>query len=399
MGNEKAKKRNRKNENSLLPFVYSLFFIFNFLFLISHFSFIEASDPKKELEDVQKKLLQQKRKIKQTIKREKSILDELEQINKNLAEKRMELKSYSNKIAETGFRIGKIEDEISLLDEKIKSRKEILRERLRSLYKQQREDIASVLISAADYIDLSKRIKYISFLADYDTKLINTYSNDLDALNLKRRHLEILQQDLQKNKTDAKKKAKDMEAEQEKKDAMLASIRKERETYRDMIKELEDASERLLNMIKELETKESPLSITGKGFGILKGRLPWPIKGNIVMPFGRYTDPKFNIPTFRKGIEIRADSGDPVLAVAEGRVVYADWFKGYGLLLIVNHGDGYHTLYAHLAEIFHKTGDIIKERQAVGKIGESGILNEPSLYFEVRYKGKPLNPNEWLSRK
>jgi len=103
-----------------------------------------------------------------------------------------------------------------------------------------------------------------------------------------------------------------------------------------------------------------------------------------------------SIPTFKKGIEIEAKAGDTALSVLGGRVVYADWFKGYGLLLIVNHGKGFHSLYAHLSEIFHKTGDIIKGRQAVGKIGESGLLNVPSLYFEIRYKGKPYDPLKWL---
>jgi len=391
-------KKHKIKSKPLLAFCF-FFLVFHFSLFIIHFSFTYASDPQKELEEVQKKLKEQKRKIKQTIKKENSILEELEQINKALIKKRNELEFYTNKIAETGLKISKLEDEISLLEEKIKSRKEILKKRLRSLYKQQHGDITSVLISAKDHLDLSKKIKYIGLLADYDTKLIKTYSNDFAALNLKRQHLKILQEGFEENRTTAKKKTKELEAEQKRKDIILASIRKEREMHRKMIKELEDASEKLLGMIKELENKEPSFMITGKDFNALKGQLPWPIKGKILVPFGKYTDPKFNIPTFRKGVEIKGAIGDHVLSVAEGMVVYADWFKGYGLLLIINHGDGYHTLYAHLAEIFHKVGDIIKGRQAIGKIGESGITNEPNLYFEIRHKGKPLNPIEWLSRK
>ena len=80
-------------------------------------------------------------------------------------------------------------------------------------------------------------------------------------------------------------------------------------------------------------------------------------------------------------------------------MVFADWFKGYGNLLIINHGEGYHTLYANLSEIFFKVGDIIKVHDTVGKVGESGILNAPSLYFEIRYKGKPLDPVQWLKKR
>jgi septal ring factor EnvC (AmiA/AmiB activator) len=150
-------------------------------------------------------------------------------------------------------------------------------------------------------------------------------------------------------------------------------------------------------MIKRLEEEaKAAKKVEGKGFKKLRGRLPWPVYGKILLPYGKQEDPQFKMTTYRKGIEIGSDRGSAVLAVSEGRVVFADWFKGYGLLVIVNHGEGYHTLYANLSEIFHKTGDIIKRRQAVGKVGESGVLNVPSLYFEVRFKGKPLNPINWL---
>ncbi|MBI4697941.1 MAG: peptidoglycan DD-metalloendopeptidase family protein [Nitrospirae bacterium] len=228
---------------------------------------------------------------------------------------------------------------------------------------------------------------------------MDTYGNELRDLGVKMQSMEILQRELEVNEANVRKAALEMETERKKKDALLASIRRERDTYNDMIKQLEVSSERLRNMMKDLEDKELPSSVTGKGFGALKNRLPWPVAGSVIAPYGKYTNPEFNIPTFRKGVEIKADIGDMVLAAASGKVVYADFFKGYGLLLIINHGDGYHTLYAHLSEIFPKTGDIIKDRQSVGKIGESGILNDPSLYFEIRHKGKPLNPLEWLSRK
>jgi septal ring factor EnvC (AmiA/AmiB activator) len=80
-------------------------------------------------------------------------------------------------------------------------------------------------------------------------------------------------------------------------------------------------------------------------------------------------------------------------------VVYADWFKGYGQLVIVNHGQGYHSLYGNLSEIFLKAGDIIERDTKIGRVGTSGMLDRPSLYFEVRYKGRPLNPSQWLARK
>jgi septal ring factor EnvC (AmiA/AmiB activator) len=85
--------------------------------------------------------------------------------------------------------------------------------------------------------------------------------------------------------------------------------------------------------------------------------------------------------------------------VHNGKVVFAEWFKGYGQLVIVNHGDGYHTLYGSLSEIFTSVGDIIKGKQILGRVGNSGLLNSSGLYFELRYKGKPLDPLQWLHKR
>jgi septal ring factor EnvC (AmiA/AmiB activator) len=123
------------------------------------------------------------------------------------------------------------------------------------------------------------------------------------------------------------------------------------------------------------------------------------VPGRVAIPYGEYKDPEYGITVFKNGLEIAPEQGEKPKAVAGGRVVYADWFKGYGLLLIVDHDNGYHSLYGNLSEIFLKSGDILIEGTVVGNIGNSQILNYPTLYFEIRHKGKPVNPSQWLTRK
>jgi septal ring factor EnvC (AmiA/AmiB activator) len=180
---------------------------------------------------------------------------------------------------------------------------------------------------------------------------------------------------------------------------LLSSVKKEKNSYSKMLKEMQDVSSRILEIIKESEKTEKENVSFGKSFSSLKGRLPWPVNGKIVLPYGSQRDPQFNTPIFRSGAYIQSNDSSFVRAVHRGRVVYAEWFKGYGELVIVNHGDGYHTLYGSLSEIFTKVGDIIKDNQPVGRVGTSGLLNSPGLYFEVRYKGKPLDPLQWLKRR
>jgi septal ring factor EnvC (AmiA/AmiB activator) len=153
----------------------------------------------------------------------------------------------------------------------------------------------------------------------------------------------------------------------------------------------------LLKIIKSSEMASKRTA--GRGFRKRKGRLSWPISGSVAIPYGSQRDPKFKTPVFRNGIYVSAPDDAVVRAAHKGKVVFADWFKGYGQLIILNHGGGYHTLYANLSEIFLKTGDIIEERAKMGRVGSSGLLNRPSLYFEIRYKGKTLDPTQWLEKK
>jgi septal ring factor EnvC (AmiA/AmiB activator) len=369
------------------------------LLLLFHLTTLNAADPKRELTKIQKEIKKGKQKVKEAIKKERSILTELEEIDRSIKRKRSELMFYDKRLQQTRSKIERLEREIIALTGKINKRKRFLKERLRTLYKQRYGDVALFLISATDYQDLIRRSRYISLIAHYDSRLMETYSKGIKRFNLKKMQMEVLRKELEANKRDVSKKMQELQLERTRKDKLLASIRQKRSSYERMIKELRESSRQLREMIKRLEKKKLPTSVVAKRFRSMKGRLPWPVNGKVLVPFGRYRDPKFNIPLFKNGIEIKAKHGEVARAISSGRVVFADWFKGYGQLLIINHGGGYHSLYGYLSEIFYKTGDIIRRGEAIGKVGESGLLNVPALYFEIRYKGKPLDPLQWLKKK
>ncbi len=386
----------------LLPTPYCLLFtayclLFTFL-LTSHFSLIYAADTKKELSEIERKLKQKKQQVKETIEQEKSILSEVDKINKTIRQKQEELKDYENRIIQAQSNIKNLEDSIMTLAVKLDQEKQNLKGRLKSLYKQHYGEKALILITARDYQDLLSRTRLMSLMAYQDRRIIDTFNNKINEANEKKKELELMRTNLQISKVNVQKKQQEMSAELTKKDTLLTSVRNKRSSYEKMIKELEESSEKLREMIEAFDKEKPSEPVMGKGFGALKGRLPWPVDGEVIVPFGKYNDPQYNIPVFKNGVEIRANNEDQPKAVSGGSVVYADWFKGYGLLLIINHGSGYHSLYGHLSEIFYRSGDIITRGTAVGKIGESGLLNVPSLYFEIRYKGKPVDPMQWLIR-
>jgi septal ring factor EnvC (AmiA/AmiB activator) len=185
-----------------------------------------------------------------------------------------------------------------------------------------------------------------------------------------------------------------------------ASAQAQRLIFREMLSSLESEARRSTGFVRELERADSELgSLVNRlsrrpavsAFGLLKGRLPYPTAGMIEVGFGKVINPKFNTLTVQKGVDIRAALGSPVLAVASGRVVYADWLRGYGNLLIVDHGGGYHTLMAHLDGFARSVGDEVRRGDELGRVGETGSIKGPYLYFEIRNNGQPIDPSAWLS--
>ncbi len=385
-----------------------------FLLIFSPFSpLITPSFSKQKLSKINKKLRNEKQKakkirnelkskkgkVKDALKKEKSIFSRIQRIQKEIKKKQKELKGFDKRISETQPKILNLSKEINLLVKKQDHKREYLNERLKTLYKQQYGENVRILISAKDQQDLIRKSKYISLLAYQDSKVLKNYRSEIKIIELKKTDMETLQKNLKENKRQANKKKKELEINRLRKDKLLATIKSKRSMYERTIKELEESSIKLKEMIKSLEKQKIPKSVRGKGFRALRGHLPWPLPGKVVVPFGKYKNPKFNITVFKNGIEIKTSLNDRPRAVAGGKVVYADWFKGYGLLLIINHGSGYHSLYGNLSEIFNKTGDIISEGNIIGKTGISRILNAPTLYFEIRHKGKPVNPLKWLKKK
>ena len=124
-----------------------------------------------------------------------------------------------------------------------------------------------------------------------------------------------------------------------------------------------------------------------------------PVEGGVVeVPFGKVVNPKFNTVTFQKGWDVRAHDGAEVKAVAAGKVAHAGWFGAYGNLLILDHGGGMHTLYAHLSALARSVGDEVAEGDLVGLVGDTASLKGPYLYFEIRQDGRPVDPKEWVRK-
>ncbi|MEW6053742.1 MAG: peptidoglycan DD-metalloendopeptidase family protein [Nitrospirota bacterium] len=375
-------------------------FLFPFLLPASHCSLAET--PQEEYKQIQKEIRSQKRKIEQTRKKESSVLSEIENINKQLKIVESDLRKYRKRLQATESQIARVESEIAEKKRKIESHREWIKQKIRSIHKYGNyTDTMMLFMSAEDISQVMRNIKYLQFIATSENRVLNDYKANLENLTIQEKKLVTLKKELSRNREKVSAEEQSLAEKKEDREILLVSVKKEKSSYTKMLKEMEQASKKLLEIIRESERAERERReiLSDKNFSTLKGKLPWPVDGRIVVRYGSQKDPQFNTPIFRSGTFIEATPDAMARSVHGGKVVFAEWFKGYGQLVILNHGDGYHSLYGSLSEIFANVGDIIKEMHVIGRVGNSGIVNSDGLYFEIRYKGKPLDPLQWLQRR
>jgi murein DD-endopeptidase MepM/ murein hydrolase activator NlpD len=178
---------------------------------------------------------------------------------------------------------------------------------------------------------------------------------------------------------------------------LLAKIQRDERLYRAQIAQLNKSSKKLTRLIKRLEAQKKIQKNRYRAYPE-RGRLPWPVTGHVIKKFGKYKHPKFDIYVINKGIDILAPEGRVVKAVSPGKVVYADWFKGYGMLVMIDHGRGLYSLYAHLSDILVRKNQHVTTGTPVGRVGQTGFASRPNLHFELRVDGQPVDPLVWLRK-
>ncbi len=361
----------------------------------------------RKLQQTQKQLKEERERAAAARARETSLLAELEEIERRLATKQRDVARLEARIKKAQNDVQIFRGEISRLERQRAGQMNALAGRLRVMYRVHAQGGAlPVILSGEDPVTRAVAVRHLASLAALDARLIQEYRVTSDRLADRKGKEEAQQLELAGLHEDAKREQAEVDREAAKRRVILAKVRDERAYHERMVGELTEASHRLEAFIRELQAKQRKLAripppkggieAPAIGFGALKGRLPWPTEGKIVTGFGAQVHPRFGTRTFRNGVDIEAAVGREVLAVHGGHVIYTGWFKGYGNLIIVDHGNEYYTLYAHIADIEAKEGDDVRQGQRIGTVGDTGSLAGPRLYFEVRYQGRPQDPEQWL---
>ena len=361
----------------------------------------DTEEKKQELQRIKRELQDKKLKLQRADRRERSILTELERIDREIQAGGSSLADQRRRLREAETSIAEIEQSNAVATQELARLKERYRLRLRALYKLNRSGgYALAVLSSDNFGAAYKRARYLGIIAERDQRLIREYSAALEQLARREQEARERTSEIASRRTSVEAKRVPLELRRKKKAELLGSVQQEKSVYEATLKDLEESSANLWSMIRLAEQDKRPAKQKepvhdARSEG--RGRFPWPVSGRVLTRFGKQRHPEFGTIVYRRGIDIAARTGDEVLAVRGGQVVYADWYKGYGRLVIVDHGDGLYTLYGHLSQIDVNGGDRVARGKVIGLVGDTGSLKGSRLYFEVRRDGEAEDPLLWLA--
>ena len=348
----------------------------------------DLTQKKKDLKDIKKELSLTKEKKKKIQAKETSILESLLAMETELYRKEKELKQTEARLARTKERLQQTKNQIAQLNQGMGRTKEALFLRLIALYKMERMPPETFLLTSTSYLELLRIDKFLRTVIHFDSRLIDTYRYQVGLKS--RFQEELIQDQFQWERTISEMEEKKNEIEQVRKtkQALLKSIQSQKVVYQKVIGELEARAKELQTLINKLEREKSLLAYGKSKPESLKGKLSPPVQGKVISLFKEKG---------QNGIEIKAPMGAEIRAVLPGKVLYADWFKGFGNVVIMDHGDHTFTISGYASELLKREGDIVSQGETIARVGSAGSLKGPCLYFEIRYQGKPQDPMHWIS--
>ncbi len=356
-----------------------------------------AKVKEQELEEVRERISELKRSMDQSATSRDRLTGELQTAEVEISEKRIRLKELERERDYSINQKRKLDGQIEQREAELLSEASELASQVRAAYMNGSQERIKLLLNQRDPATLGRLITYYRYLNDYRAGNIETVSaflRELAELRGKVAAEEARLANLAKQRYDELTK---LNTAQEKRRQLLVSLRGRMADEGREIEQLAAQEKDLSQLIAELSSILSDYPISSESpFSEHKGRLTWPVAGSLVHDFGqpRVTDRlKWN------GVVLAAPRGHEVRSVYHGRVVFSDWLAGLGLLVIVEHGEGYMTLYGYNETTLKNTGDWVAPGDVIATVGDSGGQSRTALYFEIRRGTRPLNPRKWVTRR
>jgi septal ring factor EnvC (AmiA/AmiB activator) len=351
------------------------------------------------LASIKKEIETRRKKIRELEKAEGNYLARLEFLESNVKASRNYLALLSVRIDTAESTIIRLTDSVKAAQFELLDRQSIMKRRLRKAYMTGASSPLVVLFMAKNPLDIVHRVRYLEAVHRYDRDLTVQIDSTKKNIDRKKRAFEQVRSRLGRLLADKKAEQGMLVKEEASRRALLENVRTKKKSNQMLVAELEAAQRELNEVIRRLQDKRKksglkPLPSGKSAFGRQKGTLPWPLDGVIVARFGRIVHPLYQTVTMNNGIDIRSRRGGQVRCVAHGTVMYTGSMRGLGRIAIVDHGDGYLTIYARLETIECATGSKVSAGSAIGSVGSEG-----QVHFEIRQSTESLDPAAWLGKR
>jgi septal ring factor EnvC (AmiA/AmiB activator) len=353
----------------------------------------EIDSQRQALDKTREQLKEVQERLKSLDEEEKGVLGRIEALERKVFLTQKLINDLRKVMQSTEKEINNIRVSIQNTEKKIDKRTKDLESRLVNLYKYGRLFPLEVILSARSMPDVYKRMVYLRFIAQDDQSVVQEL-NELKAdLEQQKKKLNAQLADLNQLQAERERERKSLKGSLDLETKLLKKVRTTKNEKRALEMELQESAAKLEKLIAELERKRRERKLA-EGLNIIevnKGNLPWPCRGKVIANFGSQVHPKYKTKTRNTGIDIECPKGTIVSAIQTGRIVYADRFMGYGNLVIVDHENGYYSLYSNLSEMYVGVGSNVETGQQIAKVDDN-------LHFELRKEGQPVDPLDWLSK-
>lgn len=282
-----------------------------------------------------------------------------------------------------------------VLETALSERRDLIEQLIQEQYRQGRQPRLQLLLKQEDPERLDRMLRYYDYLNAELTEQLQAYQQQLDMLGTTRIQIGSTEEQIAQRRTQLATEQQQLETARADRQAAVAQLARAQQQEQQRLAALRQDQQALEALLADIQRslEAARLAQDSQDFARVKGALPWPLQGRLLRSYGHQRSG-----VAFEGILIAGQAGSEVKAVHHGRVVFSDWLRGYGLVLILDHGSGYMSLYGHNQTLLFEPGDWVATGQTLATAGNSGGHEETGLYFSIRHQGTPVNPSQWLKQ-
>ncbi|MCI0568961.1 MAG: peptidoglycan DD-metalloendopeptidase family protein [Acidobacteria bacterium] len=359
----------------------------------------QSTEESRKLERVREEIDRLQSILEKTRMDTKSVLGELQRLDLELALHRRQIVYLGSELRRCRSEIEQASLNLDESRRRLETSRKELAARMQAMYRRGPLQFERVLLTTGDPAEVVSAYRMAARAALSDQARIGQYRTHESEWRQALGELEARKSALTQLRAQEMARRRELEPLREQRSQMLSGLRKETSDQEGALAEMaetQEALERLVRVLIEGGSVGPDLKVSFERF---RGLLQWPVPGKVLVGFGAQRNARFETLVPHPGLDLSVAEGEPIRAVYEGVVAFSDWFKGYGNLIVLEHGDGFMSVYAHASDRLVSTGDRVSGGQVIARAGDTGSLDGPKLYFEIIKDGKPENPVGWLTRR